>query len=201
MKFDLPNNRTLEMHQDNHGGDSRSWDNLSKMIFVGNYKHLGDKHDVSFDGNYNSRQEFIEEGERELKKQIKNIVVCKAVHLYSHSGETISTSFGYPYNCRWDSGTIGFVIVTKEAIRENWGVKNVTQKLIDHAEELADGEVNTLDQEIRGEVYSFTIKDKDGEVEDSCSGFYGDDIKENGILDNISEEDRNFIEKSLVVSN
>lgn len=197
--YQLPNNRTLKVEQDNFGADPREWDNLAQFIFFGNYKHLGDKHDISL-GQYNDRFEFIDYGESDLKKQIKDVVICKAVHLYSHSGETISTSFGYPYNCRWDSGTIGFAIVTKEDIRNNWGVKRVTQKLIDHAERILEAEVETLDQAISGEVYSFIIEDEDGEVEESCGGFYGSDIKENGILENICEEDRKFIEESLVVT-
>lgn len=198
MKYDLPNNRTLEIHQDAFGGDSRTWDNFTKMVFFGKHRHLGDKHDVEL-GDYNSRQEFIDDGERDLKKQMKDVVICKAVHLYSHSGDTISTSYSYPYDCRWDSGTIGFAVVTKEDIRKNWNVKRVTQKLIDQAETILDAEVKTLDQDIRGDVYCYTIETEDGDVEDSCGGFYGSDIEGNGMLDNLGEEDRKFIEESLEV--
>ena len=173
------NNRVVELYYSE--GDSRNWDNISRMIFFGNYQHIGDKHDVVLRGEFDSRQDFIERGEQMVRKQLKDVVICKAVHLYNHSGISISTSYSYPYNCSWDSGTIGFLVVTKEDIRKNWNIKRVTQDYIDWAEELAESELNTLNQEITGEVYGFVLYDEDGEVEDSCGGFYGSDLNENGM--------------------
>ncbi len=179
------NNRVVKLYYSE--GDSRSWDNISRMIFFGNYQHIGDKHDVVLRGEFDSRQDFIERGEQMVRKQLKDVVICKAVHLYNHSGISISTSYSYPYNCRWDSGTIGFLVVTKEDIRKNWNIKRVTQHYIDWAEELAESELNTLDQEIAGDVYGFVLYDEDGEVEDSCGGFYGSDLNENGMGDYLDQ--------------
>lgn len=169
-------------------GDSRTWDNLSKMIFFGNWGHIGDKHDVVLNCQFDSRQDFIEKGEMIVKKQLKDVVICKPVHLYNHSGISISTSYSYPYNCRWDSGTIGFLVVTKEDIRKNWNIKRVTQHYIDWAERLAESELNTLDQELRGEVYGYMLYDENGDVEDSCGGFYGSDLMENGMSEYLDEK-------------
>jgi hypothetical protein len=183
------NGKTLKIYVDDYPESPRSWDNLSRCIFTGGYQHLGDAHDVKFDGYYTDRFDFIEKGEQELRKQLKDVVICKPVHLYSHSGETISTELTYPYNCRWDSGTIGFVVVTKQDIRNNWGIKRVTQEYIDHAERILDGEIKTLDQFIRSEIYCFTVEDEQGDVIDSCGGFYGDDYKTNGMTDYIEDEE------------
>jgi len=195
MEFKV-GNETLKIVQDQTNESPREWDNLGQMIFTGSHQHLGDKHTVGFNGNYESRQDFIDSGEAELKKEIKDIVVCKAVHLYSHSGESISTSFSGSYACRWDSGTIGFAIVTKQDIRDNWGIKRVTQKWIDKAEAILDGEVETLDQYIRGEVYGFEVVDENDEHVDSCYGFYGSDCKVNGIKDHVDEKFHKLIEAS-----
>jgi hypothetical protein len=46
--------------------------------------------------------------------------------------------------------------------------------------------MRVFDQYLRGEVYRFTVKDEDGNIIDSCGGYYGDegiaDI-ERGLLD------------------
>lgn len=74
------------------------------------------------------------------------------------------------------------------------------------AEYHMDNEVKVYDQYLRGEVYGFTLTktvieqetcphcgevireyEEDEEV-DSCYGFYGDCLEENGILDNISDD-------------
>jgi hypothetical protein len=157
------------------------------MVFFGKHKGYGDKHNVSLDVNFSSRADFIERGAAMVRK-IMDAAVVVPVHLYSHSGESISTSYTYPYNCQWDSGTCGFAVVTKEAIRKEYNVKRVTKDLIEKATKILEGEVKTLDQYISGEVYSFTIENKNGDPMDSCGGFYGGDYETNGMLEHFPEE-------------
>jgi hypothetical protein len=52
-----------------------------------------------------------------------------------------------------------------------------------------EGEVKTLDNYIKGNVYWFKIEDENGYEVDSCGGFIGD-IEENGMLEYLSKEDR-----------
>ena len=53
------------------------------------------------------------------------------------------------------------------------------------------GEVEVYDQYLRGEVFGYQVfifdeeTDVWEETDESCWGFYGDDLMENGILDNI----------------
>ena len=167
------------------------------MIFVGKHKSLGDKHDFEFEGDYNSRQDFIEKGENELRKYFKDVAVIKAVHLYEHSGTSISTSMSYPFDCKWDAGTIGFAVITKADIKENFSVKRVTKELLKRAEAILDGEVETLNQYISGDVYGFELVevsecDKGCEHEthlDSCWGFFGNEFMTNGITDHFDDEE------------
>jgi len=189
-------NKVLRIFQDTNGDDPRSWDNLSKMIFVGKVKHLGDKHDFEFKGDFRNRQEFIEKGEIELRKHFKDVAVIKAVHIYDHSGIAISTELKYPFNCQWDSGTIGFAVVRKSDIKKDFGVKRVTKALLKQAENILDGEIETLNQYITGDVYRFEVvtlskcekEHEHEEHEDSCGGFYGSDFATNGITDHITDE-------------
>ena len=159
-------------------GDSRTWSNLTKIIAFHNRYKIGDEH--SFDHNdYN--------GWEEMKQAIsnkENVAIIEPLYMYDHSGLTVATT---PFQCRWDSGQVGFVIVTKEQIRENFVVKRVTKKLIKRASELLQGELKTYNQDLSGDVYGFTCY-KDGDAVDSCCGFYGTNPNENGMFDSVPKE-------------
>lgn len=180
--------KTVNIVLSEHNESPREWCNLATMVFAAQHSHLGDKHEVDFGEGFSSRQDFITRGEELVRKQIKDVAVCLPVHLYDHGNVSISTDSGEPYNCRFDSSTIGFVVVTKSAIRENFLVKRVTQKLIDKSVRIAEAEVETLSNYVRGDVYGFVVEDEDGNEIDSCYGFYGDNLETNGIKDYLEGE-------------
>ena len=177
-------NKTLKIVQDDCAENPRNWCNLGTFI---NTQGNGDNTDFSFVGDYESRQDFIEKGEAEIRKHFKDVAVVLAVHKYSHGSVGYSTSYGYPYNCRWDSVTVGFIFATKKDIRENWGIKRVTQKYIEHTEKILSSEIDTYSQWANGDIVGFQLEE-DGEETDSCYGFYGYDILENGVLDYAGQE-------------
>ncbi len=186
-------NKKLIIVQDSCSENPREWCNLGTFIDTqGN----GDKTDFSFEGQYNSREDFIEKGEKEIRKHFKDVAVVMAVHKYQHSGVGYSTSNSYPYNCRWDSGTVGFIFATKKDIRENWGIKRVTQKYIEHTEKILSCEIDIFSQWANGDIVGYRIEEE-GEVIDSCYGFYGYDLLENGVLDYVGEEWRKVIEEAV----
>jgi hypothetical protein len=157
------------------------------ICFHGKYS-LGDKHNYNHN-DYN--------GWNQLQKAIikeEDPAVILPLYMYEHSGIAISTS---PFSCRFDSGQVGFVLVPKDKAREELNVKRITKKIANKLTELIQGEVKVYGQYLEGEVYWFTILDKDDNIEDSCSGFYGYDIKSNGILDHVSAEDAEQIRKQL----
>lgn len=147
-------------------------DYLSEMIFFGKYSHLGHKHDIDF-GNeeFSDRFDFIQRGAKIIKRKL-NAEFVIPIHAYIHSGMSISTSFEYPYNNRWDSGTLGFAVVTKQDIRDYFMIKRVTKKYAEKARKTIEKEVETLNAYICGNVYNFVIKNEEEEIIDSCCGFY-----------------------------
>ena len=214
---------TLEVETDYNPESPREWSNLCTMVCWHNRYSLGDKHGFSdpldfmmdlyrevfgeswFDKHESDNWSDILQTLRE-----SNLVLIKAIQLYDHSGLTVSTSYGYPYNDRWDSGTVGFIYVTKKTIFEECG--NITEEnWKERADKYIEGEMETYDKYLRGDVYGFTLTKKVivqekcphcGEVireyedeieEDSCWGFYGDCLEENGILDNLG--DLEFVEE------
>lgn len=168
--YKLKNGKTLEIVQDNNPDSPREWDNMGTMIcFHGRY-NLGDKH------NYDHKDySGWEEMETAIIKNESPAVILP-LYLYDHSGITISTS---PFSCPWDSGQIGFIFVSKEKLRKEYGVKRITKEVIERAEKCLLAEVNTYDQYLTGDVYGYKVIDEEGNEEDSCWGYYGEDsIKE-----------------------
>ena len=106
------------------------------------------------------------------------------LYLYDHSGITIATT---PFSCSWDSGKIGFIYITKEKARKEYGWKVMTKKRVEQIENYLQGEVETYDQFLRGEVYRYEVYEGE-EMIDSCGGFFGSDHKESGLYESAGWE-------------
>jgi len=184
----LKSGKVLKVIQDDMAESPRSWDNLSKMIFFGKHSHLGDSH------NFKSNDyEGFEEMKSAIVKELDAAVIVP-IYGYSHGSLTISTK---PFSCQWDSGQLGFAVVTKEDIRKNYSIKRVTKKYVEKAEKHIEGEVETLEQFISNEIYGFILEDENEEEIDSCWGFYGDNVLENGIIDNFDKDTADEVRQAL----
>jgi len=172
--------KTIEIYQSE--GDCRDCDNYTTLICFHSRYNLGDSHEYK-SGDYSGWDEM----EAAILKKEKDVVWISPLYMYDHSGITISTT---PFSCNWDSGQIGFAIVTKRDIRSLWGCKYVTKKVLEKMDldTWAKGEIETYDMQVRGEVYGFSIEDEDGEQEDTCGGFFGYDVKTNGMSDYLDQE-------------
>ena len=165
-------------------GDSESWkDSNGKR----KSKQLSDNYEESIDLLYElagvDRNEYQEQEHEKTgtwddmtRDQLFKLIeekgtIISSLYLYDHSGITISMgSFG----CPWDSGQIGYIYMTKESIeKEGWTPEQAMKYM--------EGEVEVYDNYLTGEVYRYTIEDADGNEVDSCSGWYGDDGKEDMI--------------------
>ena len=92
------------------------------------------------------------------------------LYLYDHSGITMNTG---GFSCPWDSGQVGWIYATKEAVQNEYGCKELTPDIREKAERLLQGEVEYYDHYIRGDCYGFQLYKDDEEI-DSCWGFIGD---------------------------
>ena len=86
------------------------------------------------------------------------------------------------FSCPWDSGQVGFIFVTRAQLLKEYGGLRVTKEVLAKAEKVLQGEVETYDTYLRGEIYGYTIEDPEGNDGDSCWGFYGDYDDEYGAL-------------------
>lgn len=127
-----------------------------------------------------------------LRKSFLRDYIALNIFLYDHSGQTISSS---PFSCPWDSGWFGIVAVSVEKAKQEYGWKVLTKSRREKIERYLQGEIDTYDQYLRGEVYGFEVtpENDDTKVLDTCWGFFGDDgIKE------IKNECRAFIDAEIV---
>lgn len=164
-------NRVLRILYDENCPNPREWDNLGTMVcFHGRY-NLGDKH------HYTSPQEFVDE-----VREDKAIIL--PLYLYDHSGLAMNTT---GFSCPWDSGQVGWIFVTKERVREEYGVKRITRKVRDRVIAALKAEVEEYNQWLQGDVYGFVLEDEEGNMVDSCWGFFGTNWEENGMASCLPE--------------
>ena len=188
----LTDGKVLKIYQDESPQNPRTeFDNITRMICFHNRYALGDNHSYK-SGNYDSLDDL-----REQIMKDHNPVVIKPLWLYDHSGITISTG---SFSCPWDSGQVGWVFISREEAIKNWGkVEESELKVL--CGKAIDCDVETYDDYLTGNVFGYVLEkpvekcDKcwcvpEPEEIESCWGFYGSNFKDNGILENLSKEER-----------
>ena len=153
----------IEIHVDDHPENPReAWDNLGTLVCWHRRYTIGDEKGEEAFGTPTDFREWAEE----------NDVIYQPVFMYDHSGITVSTK---PFSCRWDSGQLGYIYVTREELR-----KQAMQDWDDeHLKKVLAGEIEIFDMYLRGEIYGFIVRNYHGGIVDSfvdsCWGFYGED--------------------------
>jgi hypothetical protein len=159
---------TVEIIPEEYSSDChpREGDNLTELILFGKARGFGDAHDY---------QEGDHEGWEQLRAAIlkdRPSGIIEPIYLMDHSGVSISTD---PSMVRafdqqgWDWGQVGFVTISGEAIRQNFGIQRISKQYLRKAAKVLEAEVETYDRYMRGEVYCYTVKNGAGEVV-ACEG-------------------------------
>ena len=205
----------LVIEHDNDCESPREWDSFGKMICFHDSYNLGDKHnysdardmyqDICYEVNpYRAsilenayENDFIsyEQAIESLIKAIEKDVVILPLYLYDHSGITMNTT---GFACRWDSGKIGITYATRRDLeKEGLNIDNEEDR--EKAISILNSEVEVYDTYIRGDVYGAIIVEYDEEYDNeydtikSCWGFFGSDIKDNGIMEFLKGNDCEYL--------
>lgn len=190
----------IEIHNDDDPLNPRSdYDNLGVMACFHRRYCLGDQ--VNKDFPWANTSEGLQQFKEWLGEN-KDKLVYKELNLYDHSGLTISTSSSYPYNDRWDAGSIGVIYVEKERILKEFSIKEWGPEAEERANLVLDSEVNVYDYHLRGECYGFKVINTENDEElDSCWGFLGDKehcTKEaESIVEHYLQKDKEWEEQSV----
>lgn len=159
----------IEIFPDDSPESPREWDNLGTMICQHRRYDLGDKHDYDFSDCLTWL---------DVQKMLGYPPVILNLYLYDHGGITMSCS---PFGDKWDSGQVGFIFATEEDLIKEYG--KVNEEIIKKAQSVLEGEVETYDQYLIGDVYGYKIYEmsvcdhghEHREEVDSCWGYYGED--------------------------
>lgn len=177
----------LEIEQDDNAINPREWWQLGRIVIFSNkYKYLADNNDF----------EDVEEFKDFAKN---NEVVYLPIYLLDHGVISISCS---SFSCTWDSGQIGYIYTTKEDIMIVYGAYNEDARKI--ANKNLINEIEEYNMYLTGDMYRYTLTEKkhykkiyindtnrdeefgyDEEIIDCCGNFFGTDIENNGLLDEI----------------
>ena len=133
--------------------------------------------------SYHRCEELLEERKKDAcEKWIDQNLFVGDLYLYDHSGITISMG---KFSCPWDSGRVGLVYCTLETAKEqfpdleltDWNSKlqfgEETMTLQAAIGKIIESEVETYDNYLTGEIFCWTIEDEDGDVIESCGGYFG----------------------------
>jgi hypothetical protein len=177
---------SYRIEQDEDPQSPRDWDNLGTMHCWHSRYNLGDEQHAKGTseefftdlGEFNEDYSWTDEQYHfhraaAVKRAIKENIYLP-LYLYDHSGITINTT---GFSCGWDSGQVGWIVVSIEDIKKEYNWKVLTKKRRKQIEKYLSGEVETYDQYLTGDVWGYIIEDENGDQSDydSCCGFYGEE--------------------------
>jgi len=110
----------------------------------------------------------VDENREELEKDYHIF----PLYMYQHSGTALSLT---PFSCPWDSGQVGFLLVSKNDLPE--GLENKQAECI----------IEQWNQYLSGDIWGYIIEDGDGGEIDSCWGFYGFDYCKEEAISNVPD--------------
>ncbi len=173
------NKLTVSIVHDSAPDSPREWDHLGIIAGFHRRYNIGDSDPgVLLDGEKISSDDYDGWDEMEADLRRRGALCIKSLYLYDHSGTSISTrSFaGRAQHASWDSGRVGFTFTTRKRMGEFLGKTRLTSKTREHVENLLEAGVKEYDDYMTGEVYTYLIEDGEGNVLDTCGGYYGFDV-------------------------
>ena len=166
---------TIKIEEDANPMNPREeWDNIGTMVCSHGRYTLGDKdHGYDF-SDYDGWSEV----KQAILRDCPDAIILP-IYMYDHGGITINTS---GFSCQWDSGQVGFIFLSLYEARKEYSWKKITKKRRAQLESYLQGEVETYDHFLTGNVHGYEVIAPNGEEIDSCSGFFGDN-EESGLME------------------
>ena len=218
----------IKIEQDDDPRNPREDDNVGTMLCWHRRYSIGDDHQWKKDDPHIAMLALIREcddvaadaippdDEAAIRAEFDKHYTSLPIFMYDHSGLTIKTS---PFNCRWDSGQIGFIYCSHARAREQYSLLDIGFDWSDDNEKAVrlhlQHEVESVDKVLTGAVYGVTRQKlvydfeqpdepikaddntKDWQDDDSCWNFEGQDVESNGIVENLGEEFTEAAKKAM----
>jgi hypothetical protein len=159
----------LEIVQSEDNDSPREWDNLGTIIAWHSRYQLSDDHVQGMSPD--EFHEWADSGE----------LIVRRIRAYEHGGIalTIGEAVGQ-FADPWDSHNIGYIFVERLKVLQEWKRKRMSKKLMGIVQANLESEVRVFSQYLNGEVYGYQVWRTcpccgDGEILDSCYGYYDRD--------------------------
>lgn len=150
---------TVEIHVDEDCASPREHDTLGTIVAWHRRYDLGDK-----PKQYATPDDF----HTFLARERPSLVL--PVYMFDHSGIALATTdFGDP----WDSGQVGYIYATADAIRRTYDVRRLSAATLERARRLLIAEIDEYGSYVNGECYGNVIKDAAGDEIEACWGYIG----------------------------
>ncbi|MEA2037082.1 MAG: hypothetical protein U9O94_06210 [Nanoarchaeota archaeon] len=172
----------------------REWDNLGTVVAShGKYSMSDEGESNPYWGEIGSMiQDFIAyiynrdcygaypscdelDNENVMERFVDNNYIYLPIYMYEHSSIALNTT---GFSCKWDSGLLGYIYVSKKKIREWFSIKNITKKIRKQVLIQLVHEIEAYSNYCNGELYRYIVKDETGEVIDDCGGFFTEENAE-----------------------
>lgn len=121
-------------------------------------KACGNDEKIIFEEFYTNYYIILGKSPKDIELPSK--LTWNPLYLYDHGQISISNH----KTCQWDSGFIGIHYIIDDG-----------SMTLENQYKALKVELEVYDQYLRGEVYWFSVENKQGDLIDSCGGFYGYD--------------------------
>ena len=192
----------IEITQDDCPENPRSWDNLGYFVnttrhaigdedidypviyrqfealedcgvdwgeITRKYRRKGESWDDTIELTMGELEQRILENPKPFDALWRFHMVALDVFIYEHSGIAMNCS---GFSCPWDSGNAGFIYVSRDQIRQEFGNVYLTRKIRRKVTKILIGEVKAMHQYLSGDVWNWYVEFSDGDA-NGCSGYYG----------------------------
>lgn len=166
--------KRVSIYYDDEVCDSpRDWSPFCHMICEHRHYNFGDKHDgaesvlhqlcekydIDWEGDWEN--DVDEMSFPEMLKALSEHIVIRPISIYDHSGVTIFWGTSYPFDCGgWDTSNIGFGYCEESDVERAGRNIEKYPDWRDQACAIMDGEMETYDQYVRGEVYGYKLEER-----------------------------------------
>lgn len=144
--------------------------------------------DYSWSDYKGVRDKYTEPDDEDYVRSLKEIErkggVVLPVYCYEHGNITFKCS---SFSCPWDSGQVGYAYMTTEQIIEFGWLKGKRGRKA-AAEEHIRRMVGLMAAYANGDIYGFSVFDKDGEFVDGCGGFYASHYGKDDWLEQMKQD-------------
>lgn len=172
----------LAIYYDRTPENPREWANMGEFIVPDRCSYAKNESDIALEyGSYG--------GDAAALEKHPDVAAFLPVYVYDHSGVAMNTT---GFSCPWDSGQIGWMIITRKKVQEFTNWKRINARRREKLEDYIRGEIETYSAYINGDVYGYVVyaAGDDDEIIDGCWGYYGD-----AGIDQIKEDHPEFTEE------